>query len=442
MRSVGEAIDHPYGCKRDVGKINREVISMRRTLLQQQREREKLQQTYARAQQGKKLGIYLHIPFCGRKCAYCDFYSLAGREDRMDRYLSALLTHLAETAPYARHCRVDTVYIGGGTPSIFGAQRLKALLCGVRKYYKLDRDCEITMEANPDSADLKLLRTVRRAGVNRLSLGVQSADDRELREIGRLHDFAQAVQAVEAARKAGIRNLSLDLIYGLPGQDMASWQRSVERILELAPEHLSCYGLQLEEGTPLYARQDQVELADDDQQADMYLWMVSRLKEAGYPQYEISNFSRPGRESRHNLRYWQLKEYIGFGPGAHSDFGGRRYSFVRDLDAYIKGMEEGGPIVDEDQEIPWEERRSEYLMLGLRTVSGIDGDWYSRQYHMNFRPLETLLRGYARRGLAVEEGGRWHFTPEGFLISNLLIGEILEAQEHNTLDSLLGRQHQ
>lgn len=413
---------------------------MRKTLLRQQKERERLQQSYARSQRGKKLGIYLHIPFCRSKCAYCDFYSLTGREDQMDRYLAALITHLEETAPQAKGRLVDTIYLGGGTPSIFGAQRLKTLLDTVRRLYRLNRDCEITMEANPESVTPELLRSVKKAGVNRLSLGVQSCDDGELRAIGRPHSFAQAVQAVEIARRAGIENLSLDLIFGLPDQDMASWQRTVEALIALHPEHLSCYGLQLEEGTPLYQRQDQLTLADDDLQADMYLWMVERLRQAGYFQYEISNFAKPGRESRHNLRYWRLEEYIGFGPGAHSDFGGRRYSFVRSLEEYMKGIETGGPIVDEDQEIPAEERRSEYLMLGLRTVSGIDGDWYSRAYHMNFRPLEVLFQGYARRGLAEETAGCWHFTPQGFLISNLLIGEILEAQEHNTLDSLLGRE--
>lgn len=413
---------------------------MRKTLLRQQREREKLQQSYAKAQRGKKLGIYLHIPFCHSKCAYCDFYSLPHREDQMDRYLAALVTHLKETAPQAKGRVVDTVYLGGGTPSIFGAERLKTLLTTVKRLYRLDRGCEITMEANPESVTPDLLKTVKGAGVNRLSLGVQSANDGELRAIGRPHTFAQAVRAVELAREAGITNLSLDLIFGLPDQDMASWQGTVEKLIALQPEHLSCYGLQLEEGTPLYEQQDRLTLADDDLQADMYLWMVQRLGAAGYQQYEISNFAQPGKESRHNLRYWRLQEYIGFGPGAHSDFGGRRYSFVRSLEDYMKGMEDGGPIVDEDQEIPPEERRSEYLMLGLRTVEGIDGDWYSRTYHMNFRPLEVLLRGDQARGLAAEQGGRWHFTPEGFLLSNRLIGEILEAQEHNTLDSLLSRE--
>lgn len=413
---------------------------MRLTLIRQQHEREKMQREYAKSQRGRKLGIYIHIPFCRSKCLYCDFYSLPNGEDRMDRYLAALTAHLEETAPQAANHVVDTVYIGGGTPSVFGAKRIAALLRTVKRRYHLTRDCEITVEANPDSVNPDLLRTVRRAGVNRLSLGVQSADDGLLRLLGRPHTFEQAAQAVDLARKAGIGNLSLDLIFGLPNQTMEDWQRTVEEVLRLEPEHLSCYGLQIEEGTPLYDRQGEFTFADDDGQADMYLWTVDRLEKAGYRQYEISNFAKPNRESRHNLRYWRLEEYIGFGPGAHSDFGGRRYSFVRDLDAYLKGMEEGTEIVDDDQVIPPEERRNEYLMLSLRTAEGIDGDRYSRRFHMNFRPLEALLQDYARRGLAVEENGRWRLTPEGFLISNSIIIDLLEAQEHNTIDSLLGRE--
>ena len=402
-----------------------------------QREREKLQRAYSKAQRGRRLGLYLHIPFCRSKCAYCDFYSLAGREGEMDRYLRALTRHLGEMAPRAEGYRVDTVYLGGGTPTILGAKRLTRLLREVRRRYRLERGCEVTVEANPDSVDLPLLRALRRAGANRLSLGVQSANDGELRAIGRPHTFSDAVRAVELARRAGFDNLSCDLIYGLPDQDMASWQASVEALIALAPEHLSCYGLQLEEGTPLYERRSELTLADDDEQADMYLWMVDRLARAGYRQYEISNFAKPGRESRHNLRYWRLEEYAGFGPGAHSDFGGRRYSYVRDLGAYLEGIEQGKPIVDEDREIPNDERGSEYLMLGLRTAEGIDGDWYGRRYHRNFRPLEDLLRGYEARGLARQEGGRWRLTPEGFLLSNPLILELLEAQEHHTVESLL-----
>ena len=192
---------------------------------------------------------------------------------------------------------------------------------------------------------------------------------------------------MEAARKAKFTNLSLDLIYGLPGQTMESWKATVEHALSLIPQHLSCYGLKVEEGTPLARRVAEGEvLPDDDQQADLYLWTVGRLERAGLPQYEISNFAKPGYESRHNLRYWLTRPYIGFGPGAHSDFGGRRYSFVRDLDAYIRGVLEGGDIIDSSELIPQRERCGEYLMLRLRTVRGVDGREYRHTYFMDFAP--------------------------------------------------------
>ena len=286
--------------------------------------------------QADKLGIYIHIPFCRSKCDYCDFYSLAGREDRMDAYQKALLAHIRETAPLAQGIPVDTIYFGGGTPSWYGARRIQELLSALSKLFQVEKDAEITVEANPDSVDLRALRRLRKAGVNRLSLGMQSGCPQELESVHRPHTVRQVDEAVAAARKAKLNNVSLDLIYGLPGQTMDSWKATVEHALSLIPQHLSCYGLKVEEGTPLARRAAEGEiLPDDDQQADLYLWTVGRLERAGYPQYEISNFAKPGYESRHNLRYWLTRPYIGFGPGAHSDFGGRRYSFVRDLDRYI-----------------------------------------------------------------------------------------------------------
>lgn len=387
---------------------------------------------------GEKLGVYVHIPFCRAKCDYCDFYSLPGREGAMDDYLKALTAHIKETAPLTKGWQVDTIYIGGGTPSVFGEKRVTALLKELRHRFDVVRDAEVTCEANPESAGLGFLKAIRRAGVNRLSLGMQSSCDGELQAVHRLHDFSQVVDAVKAARKAKIKNLSLDLIYGLPGQSMESWQRSVEEALKLEPEHLSCYGLKVEPGTPLDGRVTRGEiLPDDDLQADMYLWTVERLSQAGYPQYEISNFARPGFQSRHNLKYWMGKPYIGFGPGAHSDFGSRRYSFVRDLDAYIAGILSGGPIVDEDQLIPHRERGGEYLMLRLRTVRGIEEWEYRREYSMNFDPLEQKLEEYERQGWTARKDRRWHLTPKGFLVSNQLIGDLLTAQETASLQSVL-----
>ena len=380
-----------------------------------------------------KLGLYIHIPFCRSKCDYCDFYSLAGKDNRMDDYQKALLAHLEETAQLAVGIPVDTVYIGGGTPSYYGAKRICELLAAVKKLFKLEEGAEITMEANPDSVDMKMLKKLRKAGVNRLSMGMQSSCPEELQAIHRPHTAGQVDEAVAAARKAGIQNLSLDLIYGLPGQTHESWHESVEHALSLKPEHLSCYGLKVEEGTPLAARVAAGEvLPDDDTQADLYLWTVQYLKEAGYPQYEISNFSKPGRESRHNMRYWLTRPYIGFGPGAHSDFGGHRYSISRDLEGYISGVLHGGSFIDSDEQIPRRERGGEYLMLRLRTVRGVDPWEYRHDFFMDFAPIEARLDEFARHGWAEKDpDGRWHFTPEGFLVSNQLIGDLLDRQEQS-----------
>ena len=387
----------------------------------------------------EKLGIYIHIPFCRSKCAYCDFYSMAGREGRMDDYQKALLAHLKETAPLAASYRVDTIYFGGGTPSYYGEKRLRELLSCIKKHYNVESDAEITMEANPDSISFLPALKLRRAGFNRISLGMQSACPEELASINRVHSATQTDAAVAACKKAGFKNLSLDLIYGLPGQTVESWKQSVEHALSLIPQHLSCYGLKVEEGTPLAKRVEAGEiLPDDDMQADLYLWTVGRLERAGYPQYEISNFAKPGCESRHNLRYWLTQPYIGFGPGAHSDFGDRRYSFLRDLDGYIDGVLGGGTIIDSEDLIPRKERGGEYLMLRLRTARGVEEWEYRREFRLDFAPIQARLEEFAAQGWAEKTAeGRWRFTPEGFLLSNVLIGDLLERQEQARLEDTL-----
>ena len=377
----------------------------------------------------KPLGIYVHVPFCKSKCVYCDFYSLPHAEERMDAYVKAVTAHLLETAPRAERHRVDTVYFGGGTPSYLGAKRLREILSVILKKYDVDKHAEITLEANPDSAqDWRELRTLRKAGFNRVSLGMQSADDGELAEIGRVHTAAQVRSAADAVRKAKIDNLSLDLIYGLPHQTMDRWQANLEAAVALAPQHLSCYGLKVEEGTPLHARRDSAGLPGDDAQADMYLSTVETLRHYGFFQYEISNFARPGFESRHNLKYWTLQEYAGFGPGAHSDFGGVRYAYERDLDTYIKGVLEGAPMLSENERIPPLDRDTEYLMLGLRTVRGIAPKTFENRYRRRFDCLLPFLEECRKAGYAVrEEDGSWHLTPGGFLVSNQIIGGVLDA---------------
>ena len=386
----------------------------------------------------KTLGIYIHIPFCRSKCDYCDFYSLAGREDRMDDYQKALAIQITEGAPLARGYTVNSIYIGGGTPSWYGEKRLCELLRLLQKKFKIAKDVEVTVEANPDSVTEKALRTLRRAGVNRLSLGMQSACDQELRDVHRPHTFQQVVEAVQAARKAKIRDLNLDLIYGLPGQTEDSWRGSVEQAIALAPEHLSCYGLTVEEGTPLAGRVARGEqLPDDDMQATLYLWTVERLAQAGYAQYEISNFAKPGFQSRHNLKYWMGREYMGFGASAHSDFGGCRYAYIRDLEGFIRGVMDGDRLLAESEMIPPRERGSEYLMLRLRTTHGIEEWEYRREFYMNFDPIAAKLAEYEQRGWAERVDRRWRLTPEGFLLSNRLIGELLELQEAATLQNTL-----
>ena len=372
----------------------------------------------------RPLGLYIHIPFCKAKCVYCDFYSLPHGEDRMDAYTDALCAHLTEAAPLAASHTVDTVYFGGGTPSYLGEKRLCKILKVIEKRYQVARDAEITLEANPDSAgDWKALRALRRCGFNRISLGMQSACDEELRTIGRVHTMEQVQQAAEAARKAKIQNLSLDLIYGLPHQTQERWMENLAAAVALNPEHLSCYGLKVEPGTPLWQQRDSADLPDDDTQADMYLWTVDYLQKKGYGQYEISNFAQPGYESRHNLKYWRMEEYAGFGPGAHSDFGGVRYGYVRDLDGYIAGK----LILAESETGETLARDYEYVMLSLRTAAGIDRQTFEKRYRQRFQPMEALFEQYEKAGLASRTEGGWRLTPKGFLVSNSIIAALQEA---------------
>jgi len=375
------------------------------------------------------LGLYIHIPFCRQKCAYCDFYSLPGSESLMDDYTAALCNHLTRSAHLAAAYTVDTVYFGGGTPSYLGAARLRRILSTVQQHYSLAAHAEITLEANPDSADPSALTELRTAGFNRISLGMQSACNEELAEIGRIHTAEQTAQAMAAARAAGFENISLDLIYGLPHQTMDRWQENLSAAVELSPEHLSCYGLKVEEGTPLYAKRTHANLPTDEAQADMYLCTVNFLAEKGYAQYEISNFAKPGLESRHNLKYWLLGEYMGFGPGAHSDFGGVRYAYASDLADYIRRAQDGAPALSEQTVISPEARSAEWVMLGLRTVSGLDPAEFETRFHRSFSVFLPFLERCQRAGYAAQDQGCWHLTPQGFLLSNQIIGELLDKLE-------------
>lgn len=378
------------------------------------------------------LGIYVHIPFCRSKCQYCDFYSITEHDKSLtDGYLDAVCAHIKEAGALAPNHQVDTIYFGGGTPSFFGAEGLATILTAIRRAFDVAGDAEITFEANPDSVNDRDLRRLAAEGFNRASLGVQSDDDAMLQRLGRPHTFDQVLTAMKRLRKAGFRNVSIDLMYGLPEQTLAQWRSTLENCLSLNPEHISCYGLKVEEGTPLYTYQSAAGLPDDDTQADMYLAAVQLLKQRGYRQYEISNFAKRGRASRHNLKYWTGGEYLGFGPNASSDFAGKRYTLIRDLKGYIQGLKEGGSVITELTEIPVRERAGEYLMLRLRTVGGIRAEEYEKRFLLPFEPLETVLQRCADHGLASFSKERWRLTPEGMLVSNAIISDLQLAQERS-----------
>ena len=383
----------------------------------------------------KPLGIYVHVPFCRSKCEYCDFYSLGGglNKESMELYLQAVLAHIRETAQRVSGYEVDTVYFGGGTPSFFGAQGLVRILAEIDRRFRLSRDAEITLEANPDSVTAQGLAKLRKAGFNRISIGVQTDLDEQLKALGRPHSFKQAQMAVSQARRAGFTNVSVDLMFGLPSQSRQQWMETLRNVLTtMKPDHVSCYGLKVEPGTRLYDYQDCANLPDDDAQADMYFYAVETLEEYGYVQYEISNFCLPGMESRHNLKYWTGQPYIGFGPAASSDFGGKRFTAQANLDQYITGVMEQGVILSECETIPMRERAGEYLMLRLRTSLGIEEHEYVRSFLLPFEPLEQRLEFYEDRGLAQkQDNGRWRLTPKGFMVSNTILVDLLEVQQQS-----------
>lgn len=367
------------------------------------------------------LGIYVHVPFCAAKCAYCDFYSLAGKPELWDAYVTRMITELQQQAPECQDWTVDTIYFGGGTPSLLGGERIAGMLHTIRDCYAVQPDAEITVEANPDSMTDAFLSQTRAAGVNRLSMGIQSAQDDALQALGRIHTFRQAQDAFSRARQAGFDNLSVDLMYALPGQTLSQLEQSIDALLALQPEHLSCYGLTLEPHTPL-GRKNPV-LPDEDTQADMYLLLCRKMAEAGFEHYEISNFARPGYHSRHNSRYWKQSPYLGFGPGAHGDWQNMRYEIPRDLPAWLAGQLK--PVPEDTEAI---DRAAEYVMLSLRTAEGFDSEWYQNTFLRSAAPIERVLSGLPQQYIQ-HTGSRWHLTDTGFLISNAILVAVLDGVE-------------
>ncbi len=364
----------------------------------------------------KAIGLYLHVPFCEKKCAYCDFYSSFVTEDLLDAYEKRLIRVIYEWGG-----RVDrpirTVYFGGGTPSLLG-RRLPGVMQAVREAFALLPQAEITLEMNPGNRVEPVLENARKAGVNRLSIGAQSGDDQVLALLGRRHTAADTLFCVAEARKAGFHNLSLDLMLGLPHSTRESLRKDAEFLLAAAPEHLSAYLLKIEPNTLFARKRAELLLPDEDEQAEQYLLLCEILRENGWRHYEISNFCREGFESRHNIIYWRDEEYLGIGPSAHSFLNGKRFYYPRDLRAFLKGNR---PLPDGEGG-GWEE----YIMLALRLKEGLV---FSRlQERFGKRPgaaAAERLAPYRKAGLLTLDERSIALTERGMLVSNSLITEIL-----------------
>lgn len=365
------------------------------------------------------IGLYVHIPFCGQKCPYCDFYSAVPAKHTLDIYTDVLERQLYAFS--GKNISADTLYFGGGTPNLLGGERLSRLIDAAKAGFSLPEDSEITVEANPSTTTGAFLDTIRKSGANRLSLGLQSAEERELRFLGRRHTPEQCAKVIRDARSAGFSHISLDLMLAVPGQTKDSLHRSIAFCLSQDIEHLSAYLLKIEPGTPFYRQKDTLFLPDEDETADLYSQLVTELAEAGYRQYEISNFAKAGFQGRHNLKYWHGEEYLGFGPSAHSFHGGKRFYYPRSLDDYLLGKP---PIDDGDGG-----SREEVAMLQLRLTEGLsDAMWRSRFGEPLPGALLQRAKQYEKAGLIqFDSPTSFHLTPDGFLVSNLLIGELLEA---------------
>ena len=377
---------------------------------------------------GKKLELYIHIPFCVRKCKYCDFLSAPAEEYIRDMYIRQLIEEISVQSQFYTDYVVSTIFFGGGTPSILKSVHITNIMSAIYANWTVAANAEISLEANPGTLSQERLMNYRTAGINRLSIGLQSANNSELKVLGRIHTFEDFLESYETARNAGFDNINVDLISGVPGQTLTSWKNTVKRTAMLKPEHISAYSLIIEEGTEFHELYSSGEgkklLPDEDTERAMYHDGVEMLAAKGYARYEISNFAKPGYESRHNLRYWQMKEYLGFGPGAHSDVNGVRFAYEKDLAAYIRGDWQ----LSEREEIPPLERDMEYIMLSLRTAAGIDRDFFENAYRQSFAPMEKLFETYETHGLAQRTERGWRLTPKGFFVSNSIIVALQEAE--------------
>ena len=371
-------------------------------------------------------GIYIHIPFCKQRCSYCAFYSTTLYNIR-ERYVDALCKEIAMRKEYAGGAPIETIYLGGGTPSTLSMEQLKRICDTVYAAYQVSPAPEVTIECNPDDLTPDFLAQLKQLPFNRISMGVQSFNDTQLKRLGRRHDAAKARQAVANARTAGYSNISIDLIFALPGSTIDEWEHDLESAIALRPDHLSAYNLTYEEGTPMHRaleRGDFTELSEEDN-ITQFQMLISRLKEAGYRHYEISNFALPGRESRHNSSYWNDTPYIGCGAAAHSYNGTSRGWNIADIQEYIKGIENGNPVF-EIEELTEEERYNDTILTRLRTAEGIPLEWMKKKFG---KRLNDYMQSAAEKEIAFgnlkAENGHLSLSEKGIFISDAVIRELI-----------------
>ncbi len=365
-------------------------------------------------------GLYVHIPFCVSKCKYCDFASFAGKEHLTDKYINAVCNEMQK---YKGH-KFDTVYIGGGTPTVLESNAFEQLFDSIYNNFKIAQGSEITVEANPKTVDAAKANVLKDVGVNRVSLGAQSMNDDELKMLGRIHTAYDTEQTVDIIKNSGIHNISLDLMYALPGQTTDKINKSVSKVLSLKPEHISCYGLKIEQGTPFYDMKigGKITELDDDATADMYELIIENLGKNGYQHYEISNFAKPGSESKHNTKYWKCVDYIGLGLGASSCLDGARFTNSCDFDSYFNGYQKS-----EEYTLTQSEKMSEFIILGLRLIKiGVSKKEFAKKFNTDiYKVFGKIINKHIANGLLCDNGESLVLTPRAYYICNYVMSDFV-----------------
>lgn len=369
------------------------------------------------------LELYVHIPFCVRKCQYCDFLSGPSDEETKDRYIEALLKEI-RAAEHTEDYEIVSVFIGGGTPSALKAEAIASIMSTLQEQFFFCEDAEVTIEANPGTVDLEKLTIYRNVGINRLSLGLQSTDAEELKLLGRIHSYEEFLKSYEWAREAGFSNINIDLMFAIPGQTGEAWRQHLYQVAELNPEHISAYSLIIEEGTP-FAEQN-LDLPDEDTEYQMYEDTAEILERYGYRQYEISNYAKQGYMCRHNAGYWQRREYLGFGLGASSLYGGMRFSNTRRMQEYLKESRNPDQIRKDVTVLLRNERIEEFMFLGLRMTEGISEKKFEENFDVRLMDVYgDILQKYEETGFMEHIETKWRLTRKGIHVSNHILADFL-----------------